>query len=361
MSKFKYLDFKLIGESHSEYIEISMSNLPSGYFIDLKMVEDELLKRRPNGITSTSRIEQDEYEIISGLTNNLTNGEKLVVRILNKNIIKKDYDDILSIVRPSHSDLVSYLTTNHISTGGGKFSGRLTVGIVFIGAICKQILNQKGINLYTLIKQIGKVKTSTPYLDRLEKTEIDIIQKNNLPVLNLNDYELFIEEILKHKETNDSCGGSITTYVKGLPYGIGNSYFDGVEGYLSYLVFSIPAVKGVSFGLGEDFKDSAGSKVNDEIYYDDDKIKFYHNYNGGINGGITNSDDLIINTTFKPTPTISRPQKTINVLTKENVIHTFTGRHDPCIVLRGYVVVESIIAFGILDLLLSKEDSICED
>ena len=172
---------------------------------------------------------------------------------------------------------------------------------------------------------------------------------------------LFENEILKHKENNDSCGGNISTYIVGSPVGLGEAYFDGVESYLSYLIFGIPAVKGVSFGLGDSFKDKSGSMVNDEIYYENDKINFYHNYSGGLNGGITNSDQIIVNTTFKPTPTIGIPQRTINIKTKENVVHSFNGRHDPCIVLRGYIVVENIIAFGMLDLLLSKEDQLCED
>ena len=187
------------------------------------------------------------------------------------------------------------------------------------------------------------------------------ISENNLPVLNKEDYNLFEEEILKHKANNDSCGGSISTYVVGSPSGLGNAYFDGVESYLSYLIFSIPAVKGVSFGLGENFKDKSGSMVSDEIYFADGEFNFYHNYNGGLNGGITNSDQIIINTTFKPTPTIGIPQRTVNIKTKENIVHTFNGRHDPCIILRGYSVVENIIAFGILDLLLLKEVQLCED
>lgn len=361
MSNFKYLSFELNGKSHSEYIEVIVRNLPIGYSIDLNEVENELLKRRPNGNTSTSRIEQDQYDILSGLTNNITDGNPLVVRIYNKNINKKDYNDIIEIPRPSHADLVSYLTTGQIESGGGSFSGRLTVGIVFAGAICKQILKTKGISLYTLINQIGSVKVNNNYLDRLSSFDISKISENNLPVLNKEDYNLFEEEILKHKANNDSCGGSISTYVVGSPSGLGNAYFDGVESYLSYLIFSIPAVKGVSFGLGENFKDKSGSMVNDEIYFADGEFNFYHNYNGGLNGGITNSDQIIINTTFKPTPTIGIPQRTVNIKTKENIVHTFNGRHDPCIILRGYSVVENIIAFGILDLLLLKEVQSCED
>lgn len=361
MSNFKYLSFELSGKSHSDYIEVVLKNLPKGFAIDLSLVENELKKRRPNGITSTTRIEKDEYQILNGLTNNITDGNDFVVRIFNKNVVKKDYNDIKEIVRPSHADLVSYLTTGTIESGGGVYSGRLTVGIVFIGAICKQILSKFGINLYTLIKQIGSVKLNNEYLDRLNDNDISTLNNNNLPVLNKEDYVLLENEILKHKENNDSCGGNISTYVVGSPVGLGGAYLDGIESYLSYLIFGIPAVKAVSFGLGEDFVNKSGSMVNDEIYYENGEIKFYHNYNGGLNGGVTNSDQIIVNTTFKPTPTIGIPQRTINVRTKENVVHSFSGRHDACIVLRGYTVVENIIAFGILDLLLSKEAQLCED
>ena len=361
MSNFKYLNLEINGSSHSEYIEVILDNLPQGYLIDFEEINKELLRRRPNGITSTSRIEKDEYEVLSGIVNGCTDGNRIVVHIFNKNIKKKDYDDVLEIVRPSHADLVSYLTTGKIETGGGKFSGRLTVGLVFVGAVCKQILRQFHIELYTLINQIGTVKTNTSYIDRLTSEMINKIKDSNLPVLNKEDYSLFEQEIIKHKERNDSCGGSITTYIKGVNPGFGGAYFDSLKGYLSYLVFSIPAVKAVSFGIGNDFKEYSGSVVNDEIYCENEKIKFYHNYNGGINGGISNGDDIIVNATFKPTPTISLPQRTINVKTKENVIHTFSGRHDPCIVLRGYVVIEAILAFGILDILLEKECKLCED
>ncbi len=354
MQPFKKLGFSLFGESHSESIGITIKNLPIGIKLNYELINNELTKRRPNGITSTSRIELDEYEIISGLDNGVTNGEDLTVIIPNKNTKSKDYDQMKNIMRPGHADLIAYLKSNGTNDhrGGGRFSGRLTAPLVFMGAICKQILEEKGIYIGSSINRINSVAVSG-YKGLITKEEILELNKQSFPCLKPELVKEYEKEILSAKAGKDSVGGKVTTYVVGLPVGIGDAYFSGVESYLSYLIYGIPAVKGVSFGFGEDFSRVSGSMVSDSMYFDElNNIQYNYNYNGGINGGITNGEPIVINTTIKPTPTIGVTQNTINIKTKENVQVSFGGRHDPCIVQRAYVVIENIVAFGILDLLL---------
>ena len=356
MQPFKVLGFELFGESHSESIGITIKNLPKGIKLNYDLINNELTKRRPNGITSTSRIELDEYKIISGIENDITNGEDLTVIIPNKNTKSKDYDQMKDIMRPGHADLVAYLKSNGTNDyrGGGRFSGRLTAPLVFMGAICKQLLMERGIYIGSSINQINTVKCPG-YVGKVTKEDILKLNNEKFPCLDKEYVIDFEKEILNAKENKDSVGGKVTTYVIGVPLGLGDSYFSGVESYLSYLIYGIPAVKAVSFGFGEDFGIVSGSMVSDSMYYDDFKnIQYVYNYNGGINGGITNGEPIVINTTIKPTPTIGVTQQTINIKTKENVEVSFGGRHDPCIVQRAYVVIENIVAFGILDLLLSE-------
>ena len=354
MQPFKALDFKLFGESHSDYIGITIKNLPKGIKLDYELINNELTKRRPNGKTSTKRIELDEYKIISGVTEGITNGEDLTVHIPNKNVRSSDYDQMKNIMRPGHADLVANIKTNGTNDyrGGGKFSGRLTAPLVFMGAICKQILKEKGIYIGSSINRIGLISNKI-YQGLIRYDEILTLNKMPFPCLDNNLVDKYEKVILDAAKNNDSVGGLVTTYAIGVPVGLGDAYFDGVESYLSYLIYGIPAVKGVSFGVGEKFSGVLGSSVSDTICYNENKeIIYKYNLNGGINGGITNGAPIVINTTIKPTPTIGIVQDTINIETKENVQVAFGGRHDPCIVQRAYVVIESMVAFGILDLLL---------
>ena len=356
MQPFKVLGFDLFGESHSKYIGITIRNLPKGIKLDYELINNELSKRRPNGKTSTKRIELDEYTILSGLTDGVTNGEDLTVHIPNKNIKSSDYDQMKNIMRPGHADLVANIKTGGTNDyrGGGKFSGRLTAPLVFMGAICKQILKEKGIFIGSSIDRIGLISNKI-YRGLIRYDEILTLNKMTFPCLDNNLVNKYEQFILNAAKNNDSVGGKVTTYVIGVPVGLGDAYFDGVESYLSYLIYGIPAVKGVSFGYGELYSGVLGSSVSDTIYYNEKKeINYKYNLNGGINGGITNGAPIVISTVIKPTPTIGTIQDTINIETKENVQVAFNGRHDPCIVQRAYVIIESMVAFGILDLLLNE-------
>ncbi len=349
MTVLKNLDFKLFGESHGNYIGIVLSGFPSGVKIPEELIKEELTKRRPNGKISTSRIEEDEYEFISGIFNGYTTGETITVIIKNKNKISTDYNP--RYPRPSHSDLNAYLKANGFNDyrGGGTFSGRLTAPIVIIGALAKSLLMRKQIYIFSQIKQIAKIIDDDLTIN---EENITYLKNQKFPCLNQDKAQKMQQAILD-VAGKDSLGGLIKTYVVNVPNNLGGSYFNGVESILSYLIYGIPAVKSVSFGDGVKFLEYRGSECLDEPFFDK-KIKYLANHNGGILGGITNGEPIIINTIIKPTPTINTEVKTINLETNENVIHTFSGRHDPCIVQRAYVPIESVVSIAILDLIITN-------
>lgn len=316
----------VFGESHGEYIGVTIDNLPAGIQINIEEINSYLRRRRPGyDETSTPRKESDEFKIICGVFNDKTDGSPLTAICKNKNTLSKDYNP--SIIRPSHADLGARIKFNGFNDyrGGGMFSGRLTAPLVFAGGIIN------------------------PYLKNINNIEI------NSKILSINgesDEKKFDEIILNAKKNCDSVGGKIRITIKGVNSGLGNPMFDSIESVLSHYIFSIPAIKAVSFGKGMDFASSFGSDVNDELEYKNGKLEYLSNNNGGILGGITTGQDIVIDVAIKPTPTISKPQKTINIETKENVEYSFLGRHDPCIVKRVAVVLEAVAGLGISQFLV---------
>ena len=256
-------------------------------------------------------------------------------------------------MRPGHSDYPAYIKYKGFNDvrGGGHFSGRITAPIVFAGNIAKQILKQKGIVVGAHILSIGNVKDERfPY--NVDETLLSSLSQKHYPTIKEDVFEKMEETILKAKENLDSVGGKVECVALHVPAGIGEPFFDSLESHLSSLMFSIPAVKSVSFGDGEMIDQMLGSEANDCYYYDENgNVKTSSNHNGGITGGITNGMPVSCTVTFKPTPSIGKKQKTINVETKENVELEIKGRHDPCIVQRAVVVVEAMMALGILDMM----------
>lgn len=350
MKVLKNLDFKIFGESHGDMIGFVLSGFPSGIRINEELIKIELMKRRPQGKISTPRVELDEYKFISGVFNGYTTGENITVVITNNNKKSSDYNN--DIPRPSHSDLAANLKTNGFNDyrGGGAFSGRLTAPLVIMGALAKTILNEKNIKIVSQIKQIGM---HTDDEMNFTKEEIEKLENDKFPCLNNNVKEEMIK-LIESIVSADSVGGMIKTYVLNVPKGLGGSYFNGVESILSFLIYGIPAVKSVSFGDGIEFSSSFGSMVLDEMCFTNGNINYLANHNGGILGGITTGEPIIINSVIKPTPTITKTVKTINLKTKENIEYSFSGRHDPCIVPRAYVPIESVVSIALLDLLLSE-------
>ena len=318
----------LFGESHGKAIGVVIDGVPSGIKVDDEYIASQLTRRRPKGALSTPRQEKDEYSILSGVYNGRTTGTPICITIPNADTHSSDYSEMQFKMRPSHADFTANCRYGGYQDyrGGGHFSGRITAALVAAGALITSALNKKGIFLNTNILSIaGETKA-----------------------------EKWQEKILAAKQAGDSVGGVLRTVVTGISAGVGEPWFDTVEGMISHAVFSIPAVKGVEFGLGFDFADKTGSQVNDQMYVDDGKVKCYTNNNGGVLAGITNGMPIVFNTVIKPTPTIAQEQKTVDILKMENTTISARGRHDPCIVHRAEVVVESVTALVVADMLLTR-------
>lgn len=350
----KKINISIFGESHGEAIGIVINGIKPGFKIDLEKVQIEMERRAPGrNSMSTARKEADEPIILSGVFNGCTTGTPISMMIKNSDTRSKDYSKTKDIIRPSHADYSGFVKYKGFNDyrGGGHFSGRITAPLVFAGAIAKQILAKKNIFIGSHIKQIGEIKDD--FFDDLsiKKEIITSLSEDVLPVLNQDIKNDMENEILKYKEQGDSIGGIVELCVIGLEAGVGNPYFDSIESIISHLVFSIPAVKGIEFGLGFGFANVSGSFANDLFYLDNNEIRTKTNNNGGINGGISNGMPIIFRTAIKPTPSISITQESINIVKNENVEFNVTGRHDPCIVQRALVVLEAVTALGILELL----------
>ena len=350
----KNIKISLFGESHGNAIGVTIDGLKSGIKLNLEYIKDELNKRKSIGKISTPRKEKDEFEIISGYFNGYTTGTPLTIIVKNENTKSSDYNQY--ILRPGHADYTAFLKYNGYQDyrGGGHFSGRMTVGVVIAGAICKQILESKGILIGSHLKQIYNIEDddfNTNY-DQLKK-QMELMNKSEFAVINNEVKDQMINCIEKARENEDSVGGIIETAVLNIDGGIGEPFFDSIESVLSSLIFSVPGVKGIEFGKGFAFASMYGSEANDEFVYQND-IRTKTNNNGGINGGISNGMPIILKTCLKPTPSISKTQNTVDFLNKENVITNIKGRHDPCIVHRARVVIDSMVAIGLLDLYVQR-------
>ena len=348
----------IFGESHGPYIGITIDGLPAGFSIDVAQIQKDLDQRKPKNSLSTARREADDFQIISGYFNEHTTGTPLTILIPNTSQNSKDYDSIKYLLRPGHADFTAFEKYHGYQDhrGGGHFSGRLTACIVAAGSICRQILKAKNIVIGSHIQKIHTVEDDSFSLDPAQlQTQIDALNQKDFAVLNEAAGLRMQEEIHQASKKQDSVGGILSTAIINVPSGVGEPFFDSVESVLSHLLFSIPAVKGVSFGDGFDLANVYGSQANDAFYMQDDSILTCTNHNGGINGGISNHMPILIQTVFKPTPSIYAMQESVNYHTKEDIALQIQGRHDPCIIHRARVVVDSIVAFGILDLMMSRE------
>lgn len=347
----------IFGESHGNAIGITIDGLPSGFELDLDMIDVEMKRRAPGRSSlSTARKESDIPEILSGYFNGKTTGTPLCGIIRNGDQHSKDYGKLKDLMRPGHADYtgaVKYSGFNDYR-GGGHFSGRITAPLVFAGAICKQILASKGIEIGAHVKSIKNIKDKSFDYTNISNEQLKELRSKELPLLDPSKEEEMRNVILEAKNDLNSVGGVIECAVVGIEAGLGDPFFDSVESRLSHLLFSVPAVKGVEFGLGFKITELYGSESNDSFYYEGEKVKTKTNNNGGILGGITNGMPIIFKTAIKPTPSISRKQDTINISTKKNEELEIVGRHDPCIVQRAIPVIEAVAAIGILDLIKEK-------
>lgn len=340
----------LFGESHGSVVGATIHGLESGIKIDYEFIKHQMNLRKANDNLSTARVEDDEVKFISGVFNDFTTGAPLTVVIENKNVNSKDYPKMF---RPSHADYTQELKYKGYQDyrGGGHFSGRLTAPIVALGSIVISILKNKNIKIGSHIKNIHNILDDNINFNDLDNY-FNYVNNEIFPVLNLNKKEEMIKEIKTIKEDLDSVGGIIETVIS-LPSSIGEPFFDSLESKISHYLFSVPGLKGIEFGLGFDFAKYRGKEVNDELV-NDGEVRTLTNNNGGINGGISNSMPIVFRCVLKPTPSILKEQRSIDE-NFNNTILEIKGRHDPCIVRRARVVIDSLVALCLLDLISINE------
>ncbi len=346
------LSVTLFGESHGKAIGAVIDGIASGIPVDEDFIGEQLSRRRPKGNLSTPRQEKDEFSILSGVFGGYTTGTPICITIPNADTNSQDYGEMQNKMRPSHADFSALCRFKGFEDfrGGGHFSGRITAALVAAAAIVIPALEAKGIYIGTHIKSIADV------LDDDFKVDQDIIDvsKKDFPVLNDAAASSMQQKILAAKAEGDSIGGVLETAVIGVPAGVGEPWFDTLEGLISHAVFSVPAVKGIEFGLGFAIAKKTGSEANDQMYVQDGEVKCYTNNNGGIVGGISNGMPIVFRAAVKPTPTIAKEQKTVDIATMTDTTLAAHGRHDPCIVHRAAVVVTSVTALVIADALSGK-------
>ncbi len=349
----KNIKLSIFGESHGSSIGIVIEGIPPGIEVDMDYIYSEMMRRMPGkSALSTPRKEKDYPIILSGVFEGRTTGTPLTMMIKNEDKKSRDYHK--DILRPSHADYTAFVKYNGFQDyrGGGHFSGRLTAPLVFVGALCKSILSKENIYIGSHLKRVGSIEDRSFDYVVEDKKEFDDLLRKELPVIEDEKMEAIKNEILQYKEDHNSIGAIIECKCIGIKPGLGDPFFHSIESKLSSLLFSIPAVKGVEFGLGFDFSKTSAKEVNDEIYNEGGRIKTYTNNNGGINGGITNGMPIIFRVAIKPTPSIKSPQRTVDMKTGENIVFVVDGRHDPCIAVRASVVVESMAAIAIYDNML---------
>lgn len=340
----------LFGESHGSAVGCVIDGLPSGFSIDETRIQEALKRRHSYRSISTERKEPDAFQILSGYRNGKMEGTPLTILIENQDVSSKEYDANQGILRPSHADYVAHVRYqgNEDARGGGHFSGRLTAPLVVAGNICEQLLERKGIVVASHVVQLGEV-----YDHRFSMTEPELqvkqLKERFFPTLSSEVKEEMIQVIQQAKEEKDSLGGRIETVVTGIPVGIGEPFFDTLEGQLAKAMFAIPAVKGILFGAKEEFVTMKGSEVNDSWKLSEGKLVTKTNYSGGIQGGLSDGMPILFDTIVKPTPSIGLPQETVDLNQNEEVMLEIQGRHDSAIVHRANIVVESMTAFVIAD------------
>ena len=340
------------GESHGKAVGCIVDGCPAGIELREEDVNRELRRRRPGGFLSSPRKERDEARILSGVLDDTTLGTPIALVVDNRDVDSKSYAPIRDLARPGHADY-TYFAKFGIRDwrGGGRASGRETVGRVAGGAIAKKVLDKFGVRIYGFSREIAGIRAEVE--GEVEET----FQRSERSPVRFPDEEreeMVIEAIQNAIREGDSVGGIVEVAVKGVPAGVGEPVFMKADAYLAFALMSIPAVKGVEIGAGFKSARMRGSEMNDEMFADRGRVGFYSNNSGGILGGITTGQDIVLRVAVKPTPSISRKQKTINLKTFGSEEITVRGRHDPCIVPRAVVVCEAMVAMAMLDLMMMQ-------
>ncbi len=347
------LSVTIFGESHGEGIGVVLDGLCAGLEVNEDYIRHILSLRRPSSNESTSRREDDVFTILSGVFNGKTTGTPISIIIPNSDTKSNDYDEIKTTARPSHADYTAHIKYKGFEDfrGGGHFSGRITAALCAAGAIALSALSKKGILVGSHIKRCGSIEDRG--FENI-KEDLSAIAAMPFAVLNFEAERKMREEISAAKLEGDSLGGMLETAVFGLPAGVGEPFFDSLESIISHAVFSVPAVKGIEFGLGFSFCNKKGSQTNDAFEIVDDRVVTKTNNSGGINGGISNGMPIVFRTAIRPTPTISKTQNTIDFEKMKNTTLAAKGRHDPCIVHRAGIVVTCATAIAVCDMLMQQ-------
>lgn len=346
------LHLSIFGQSHSEAIGMTLDGLPAGIPVDPDRLQKFLNRRAPGqNDWSTPRREEDRPEFLCGLKDGITCGAPLTALIRNRNTRGKDYESLRVIPRPGHADYTAQIKYSGFQDyyGGGHFSGRLTAPFCIAGGILLQFLERQGIIVNARILRIANVTDDAPFLSS--------VADKLFPAVSDEASWCMQKTIAEAHSEGDSVGGIVECVVRGVPAGLGNPIFDGVENRIAQLMFAVPAVKGIEFGAGFAAAEMHGSENNDEFCIQNGSIHTCTNHAGGILGGITNGEEIVFRVAFKPTPSIAKPQRSVNLESMQPEILEITGRHDPCIVPRAVPVVEAVAAVSLSDLILRGNDT----
>ena len=349
------LKLSIFGQSHGPAIGMTLDGIPAGLPIDMDKLEAFLARRAPGQKEyATPRSEADKPTFLSGVVNGYTCGAPIATVIQNNNTRSGDYDNLKDCPRPGHADYTAQIKYSGYqdAAGGGHFSGRLTAPLCVAGGLCKQWLATKGVHIAAHIKSIAGIADEPVQLDPC-CPDLSLIC-SDFPVVNTAAGMQMREAIKNAAAEGDSVGGVIECFITGLPAGLGDPMFDGIESRIAQIVYGIPAVKGIEFGSGFAASELLGSQNNDPYIAVDDQILTRTNNAGGILGGISTGMPVIFSVAVKPTPSISREQESVSLTTHQARTLQVKGRHDPCIVPRAVPVVEAAAAIAIYDIYLSS-------
>ncbi|MCI4353442.1 MAG: chorismate synthase [Thermoplasmata archaeon] len=345
----------IVGSSHGPEVGVSISGVPAGTVVALDLIQAHLDRRRPVGRRlATKRQEEDRLVVDSGIVAGIADGRDIRMHVANEDIQRGPYDRLRDTPRPGHADFparVRYGPDVDLS-GGGIFSGRMTVGLVIAGAIASQMLQRRGVDISSFTRSVGGILATVG----ADLSIGEIRRRRDMNEVGCPDPEAAArmeEAIAMARKDGDSVGGTIETRIVGCPIGLGEPFFDSIESTVARLAFSVPAVKGIEFGSGFRAGEMRGSAHNDPFAWEGDRVVTRTNNAGGILGGLATGMPIVFRVVVKPTSSIARPQQTVNLVTHRTQELVVTGRHDPCIVPRAVVVLESVAACAVADLAIS--------
>ena len=348
------LKLTIFGQSHGAAIGMTLDGIPAGLPVDFDTLQAFLNRRAPGQNNwSTPRKEADQPEFLAGILDGFTCGAPIAAVIHNTNTRSEDYANLKDCPRPGHADYTAQVKYGGFqdAAGGGHFSGRLTAPLCIAGGLCQQWLAERGIRIAARIASIAGV--SDDFEVNTLNPQLDLIC-TDFPVFSPDAGARMREKIAEARMACDSVGGIIECYITGLPAGLGEPMFGGVESRIAQIVYGVPAVKSVEFGVGREAADMRGSQCNDAFTMKDGQISTLSNHAGGILGGITNGMPVIFRAAIKPTPSISRPQQSVSLSRAQKQELIVKGRHDPCIVPRAVPVIEAAAAIALFDMVLGN-------